>query len=119
MNISITAQNMELTPALKDYVEKRLGGLSKFTSGEPTVVVDIGKTTEHHHKGEIFEAKVSATTPLGKTYHAVSHKSDMYEAIDDVRAEIVRELTSAKDKKTTLFRRGAQKIKNLLRGSRS
>jgi len=110
---------MELTPALKEYTEKRLGGLSKFTTGDPVVVVDLGKTTEHHHKGDIFEAKVTVTTPLGKTHHAVSQKADLYEAIDDVRTEVVRGLTSAKDKKTTLFRRGAQKIKNLLRGSRS
>jgi putative sigma-54 modulation protein len=119
MSISITAQNMDLTPALREYAQKRLGGLAKFTAGEPVVVVEIGKTTEHHHKGDVFEAKVHVTTPLGKEFHAASAKSDMYEAIDDVRTEIVRELTSAKDKKTTLFRRGAQKVKNLLRGFRS
>ncbi len=117
--ISITAQNMELTPALQDYTEKRLGGLGKFTAGDPTVTVEIGKTTEHHHKGDIFEAKVTATTLLGKQYHAVSHKADLYEAIDDVRSEIVRMLTSDKDKKTTLFKRGAQKVKDMLRGFRS
>lgn len=119
MSISITAQNMDMTPALKEYTERRLGGLGKFSAGEPVVVVEIGKTTEHHHKGDVFEAKVHVTTPLGKEFHASSAKSDMYEAIDDVRTEIVRELTSAKDKKTTLFRRGAQKVKNMLRGFRS
>lgn len=119
MSISITAQNTELTPALKDYVEKRLSGLSKYTSSDPVVVVEIGMTSSHHRQGNIFEAKVHVTTPLGKVYHAVSQKTDMYEAIDDVRTEIVRELSSAKDKKTTLFRRGAQKIKGMLRGFRS
>jgi ribosomal subunit interface protein len=116
---TITAQNMELTPALQDYTEKRLGGLGKFTAGEPTVVVEIGKTTEHHHKGDVFVAKVDVTTPLGKQYHAVSHKSDLYEAIDDVRSEIVRMLTTGKEKKITLFKRGAQKVKDILRGFRS
>src|SRR5688572_17818021 len=107
MSISITALNIELTPALKEYVEKRLGGFAKYTSGDPTVVVDIGKTTAHHRQGDIFEAKVHVTTPLGKQYYAVSQKADLYEAVDDVRAEMIRELSSAKDKNTTLFRRGA------------
>lgn len=119
MDISITAQNIELTLALKDYAEKRLGGFAKYTGGVPVVSVEIGKTTAHHKQGDIFEAKVSVTTPLGKKYYAVSQKPDLYEAIDDVRTEMIRELSSAKDKHTTLFRRGAHKIKNMLKGFRS
>jgi putative sigma-54 modulation protein len=119
MNISITAHSIEITPALREYVEKRFSGLAKFTGSEPTVTIDLDKTTEHHHKGEIFEAKAHVTTPLGKQYHADSAKTDMYEAIDDVRTEIVRLLTSGKDKKATLFKRGAQKVKSILKGFRS
>ena len=119
MSISITAHNIEVTEALREYIEKRLSGLAKFTGGDPVSVVEIGKTTSHHRQGEIFEAKVTVTTPLGKVHHVVSQKADLYEAIDDVRTEIVRVLTSGKDKKTALFRRGAQKIKNILRGFRS
>jgi ribosomal subunit interface protein len=119
MNISINAHSIELSPALKEYVEKRFTGLAKFTGSEPTIAIDLDKTTEHHNKGEIFEAKAHITTALGKQYHAASQKADMYEAIDDVRAEVVRLLTSGKDKKTTLFRRGAQRVKNILKGFRS
>ena len=119
MSISIKSTNMELTPALKDYTEKRLGSISKFTGGSATVTTEIGKTSEHHKSGDIFRAEVNVITPLGKQYRAVSEKADLYEAIDDVRTEIIRELSSAKDKNTTLFKRGAQKIKNLLKGLRS
>ncbi len=119
MSITITALNIETTPALRDYIEKRLSGLSKFTQGEPTVTVEIGKSTNHHKQGDIFEAKVNVITPLGKQYIARAEKPDMYEAIDNVRSEIVRELSSAKDKNATLFRRGAQKIKKILRGFRN
>lgn len=119
MAITITTHNTLLTPALQDYVEKRLGNLGKFTAGDPVVAVDLGVVTAHHRQGEIFEVKVDAAAALGKNYHVVSQKGDMYEAIDDARNQIVRLLTTAKDKNTTLFRRGAQKIKNLLRGFRS
>lgn len=119
MSISITAHNTEITTAIRDYIEKRLDGLSKYTAGEPAIAVEVSKTTNHHRQGDIFEAKVHIATPLGKSYHAASQKQDLYEAIDDVRTEVMRELSSAKDKKATLLRRGAQKIKALMRGFRS
>jgi len=119
MGISIKATSLELTPALKDYAEKRLSNLGKFTGGEPMVAIELGKSSGHHNKGDIFRAEVNVLTPLGKQHRAVSEKADMYEAIDDIRAEIVRELTSAKDKKGSLFRRGARKIKNMLKGFRN
>ena len=119
MNISIKSTNIELTPALRDYSEKRLAAITKYTGGDATATVEIGKTTDHHKQGEIFRAEVNVLTPLGKQYRAVSEKTDLYEAIDDVRAEIVRELSSAKGKRLTLFKRGAQQIKNMMRGFRN
>ncbi|HVY35663.1 MAG TPA: ribosome-associated translation inhibitor RaiA [Candidatus Paceibacterota bacterium] len=118
MNISIKATGIELTPAIKDYAEKRLKSISKFTDGEPTLMVEIGKATSHHKQGEIFEARVNVTTPLGKHYYAISEKADLYEAIDDIRAEVVHEITAAKGKQESVFRRGARKFKNMIRGLR-
>ena len=119
MTVSIKSTNITLTPALKDYTEKRLGAITKYTGGSAAITAEIGKTTEHHKSGDIFRAEVNVVTPLGKQYRAESEKADLYEAIDDVRTEIIRELSSAKDKNSTLFKRGAQKIKNLLKGLRS
>lgn len=118
MNISIKATNLELTPALKDYAEKRMKGIVKFTDGDAMIALELGKVSGHHKQGEIFEARVNITTPLGKQYYAVSEKADMYEAIDDVRGEVVREITSAKGKQDSLFRRGARSVKKLLKGFR-
>lgn len=117
MNISIKASNIELTPALKDYTEKRLSALEKY-GGDMTIVAEIGKTTDHHKNGDIFRAEVTVSTALGKQHYAASEKPDLYEAIDDVRDEITRTLTSAKGKQEALWRRGAQKIKNILKGFR-
>ena len=116
MSITIKTTLIELTPALADYTEKRLTTIKKYTEGDPAIAVEIGKTTMHHRNGEIFRAEVNVVTALGKQHRAVSEKKDLYEAIDDVRAEIVRELKGAKSKTRTLFRRGSQKIKNLVRG---
>ncbi|MDB5254837.1 MAG: Ribosomal subunit interface protein [Candidatus Nomurabacteria bacterium] len=116
MSISIKSTLIELTPALADYTEKRLSTITKYTEGECMIAVEIGKTTMHHKNGEVFRAEVNVTTPLGKQYRAVSEKTDLYEAIDDVRTEIVREIKGAKSRTQTLFRRGASKLKGLIKG---
>lgn len=118
MNIAIKATNMELTLALKDYAEKRLGSIVKFTDGDAEIALEIGKETNHHKQGDVFAARATVTTPLGKTYHAESSKADLYEAIDDIRYEIVQAIRSAKGKQDSMFRRGARRIKNMLRGLR-
>lgn len=118
MNIAINATTIELTPTIKDYIEKRFKKVAKYATGVQLMAIDVGKTTEHHRQGDIFEAKANVTTALGKQYYAVSQKEDLYEAIDDLRTEIIREITSAQEKRTTLFRRGAQQVKRMMRGLR-
>ena len=119
MATTIKAINIELTSALRDYAERRFESIAKYAGGEAAVSVEIGKTSNHHHQSNtLFVAQVHVLTMLGKQYHASSEKADLYEAIDDVRAEIVSALTSGKGKKETLFRRGANKIKKLLHGER-
>lgn len=119
MNISIKSTNIELTTALKDYVEKRIGTIGKYSGDVGDAQVEIGKTTAHHKNGDVFRAELNMTNALGKQFRAVSEKQDLYEAIDDVRSEIVREISSAKGKKDALWKRGARKIKNMMRGFRN
>jgi ribosomal subunit interface protein len=116
MAINIKTTTIELTEAIRDYTEKRLGSLEKFSGGIPTVSVEIGKTTEHHKQGDFFSAKATLVTPLGKEYFATSEKDDLYVAIDDVREELRMQLTAGKKKEESLFKRGARRMKNMLRG---
>ena len=117
MNISIKATNLELTPAIKDYTEKRLGkSITKFATDQALIEIELAKTTNHHNKGDVFMAEVMVTNPLGKTYRSVAEKSDLYEAIDVVRDQLIDILSSSKDKQETLFKRGSRKIKSLIKG---
>ncbi len=122
MQIKIKMMNAELTDALSSYVEEKLQSLEKFMvpheNEEPVAYVEIGKTTNHHNSGDVFRAEVT-TTIRGKQFRAVSEKEDLYAAIDDMRAELARELTSHKDRERTLVRRGASMVKNLLRFGRT
>lgn len=111
--------NTFLTPAITDYVEKRLSHLDKFISPEEIDVVmcyvDIGKTSNHHKTGDIFRAEFNLHLG-GKTLRAVSEKEDLYSAIDSVNDEMAKALKSHKEKKTSFLRKGGAKIKKLLKG---
>jgi ribosomal subunit interface protein len=120
--IKIKATNTTLTPSIINYVESKLGRdiLGKF-SGHTKILevsVDIGKTTEHHTHGEIFRAEVNVQVK-GNVLRAVSNKEDLYSAIDDVRDEIIEVLRDSKEKKDALWRRGARKIKDILKWGRN
>jgi ribosomal subunit interface protein len=116
MNTNIKATNMELTEAINDYVNKRLSSISKFVKGgEFSVNVEVGKTTNHHKQGDVFRAEFNIEIS-GEKFYTFSEKEDLYSAIDDAKEEIVRQITSKKDKKQTLYKRGAISIKKMLKG---
>ena len=116
--ISIKATNTELTPAIAEYVRKRIAMLDKVVDAEDTsarVSVEVGKTTHHHQKGDLFRAEFNVHI-AGHDFRAAAEKDDLYAAIDEVRDEIIREVTGYKDKRRTLLRRGGAAIKNVLKG---
>lgn len=121
MNINFQAKNMELTPAIHDYVLQRVTDLGKMLSkieekgGEVLVIFDVAKTTNHHKGGEIFRADCSITID-GKKFYSSSDQSDLYAAIDDVKEKLFHEITRSKAKSQHLFRRGAQKVKDIMKG---
>ncbi len=117
MKINIKATDFSLTPSISEYIEKKIDMLKKFFRGadEVLVSVEVGRTTKHHKSGDIFRAEIHISAG-GEEYYAVVEKDDLYAAIDEVKDEIVHELTSRRKKALRLFRRGGAKIKNLLKG---
>ncbi len=118
MRINIKATNLELTNAISDYVEKRVASLEKFVdkNDESAIAqVEVGKSTKHHQSGDIFRAEINLHI-AGKDLRAVAEKDNLYSAIDEAKDEMTREITSHKDRKRTLIRRGGARIKDFLRG---
>jgi len=116
MKINIKATNMDLTEAITNYTNKKLDGLRKFIkNNEAIIYVEVGKTTNHHKRGDVFKAEFNIEV-LGNKFYSVSEKEDLYKAIDDVKEEIVRQIKNDKNRKQTLFKRGAKSIKKMLKG---
>ncbi len=117
MNIKIKTTALSLTPAISEYIEKKLDTIEKFFKDDTTAKFDIelAKTTNHHKKGDIFRAEIHIIAKGINTY-ASSEKEDLYTAIDMVRDEILREIKTTNEKKRTSQRKGGAKIKNIIKG---
>jgi putative sigma-54 modulation protein len=118
MKINLKARNLEITPAINDYVEKRLCHAEKFIGREAdsaVLEVEIEKTSNHHKEGEIFAVEVK-THLSHRDVYAKSEREDLYQAIDAVENDLVRILEEGKAKRLSLVRRGHAKIKNMIKG---
>ncbi len=117
MNIKIRSRNFDLTPAIHDYVTKKISTLEKFLGAKDNILceVEIGRTTRHHNSGDIFRAEVNIIEPGNKQIYAVAEEADLYMAIDVVRDEAERAIVSRKTKRFKLIRRAGARIKELLK----
>ncbi len=119
MKYNVKATDFPITPAISEYLDKKISHLDKFINPnlEDSIMcyVEIGKTTEHHKTGDLFKAEFTVHIG-GKVFRASTEKEDLYSAIDVAVEEMGEELKSFKNKKKSLIRRGASKIKSIIKG---
>jgi len=121
MKINIKATNFELTLAITDYLDNKLGSLKKFKRylGQEEANwlcnVEVGKATAHHLHGEIFRAEVQLFFADQHIYKEATAQN-LYAAIDAVKDEVGAALSAHGQKRQTLIRRGGRAVKNILRG---
>lgn len=118
MRHNIKTTDFSLTPAIKDYVEKRVEHLDKFVNPAdkelPMCYVEIGKTTNHHKNGDLFRAEFTIHIG-GKSFRAEAEQEDLYAALDKITEEMTEELKSFKDKNVSLIKRSGAKIKSIIK----
>ena len=84
MTINITHHGIELTPALKQYVEEKMESLLKYFDSIRHMDVEIGLANHHHQKGKIYECKAVVQVG-GDVMRLEKEANDQYKAIDKVR----------------------------------
>ncbi len=117
MNIHIKTTNITLTEAISAYVNKRLEKISKLTSDDSSAQCDVelGRTTAHHHKGDVFRCEIHLVGS-GINIYTSAEKEDLYASVDEVQEGVLRELTAGKKKSTSRIRRGGAKVKAMMKG---
>ena len=100
MKINIKTSNLDLTPALNQYIEEKIGSLSKFLKnyekeGEIQVRIEVARTTRHHHRGDVFRTEINLDLP-GKMLRNVAEREDARFAINEAKDELQREIKKYK-----------------------
>ncbi len=104
MVIQVKGTLLELTPAIREYVEEKMAPLGKFLKrfeqkGDLQLFVEIARSTKHHHRGDVFYAEATLTV-LGNVLRVEHYDADARVAIDVVRDKLKLELERYKEKRT-------------------
>lgn len=99
MNYNIRGENIEVTPALRDYVEKKVGKLERYFDTTP--VADVNVRMQVLNNQHIIEITIPMPQLLlrGEETH-----TDMYAAIDNVIEKLERQIRKHKTKVNRKFR---------------
>ena len=100
MNITVRGKNIEVTPALRDYVEKRVSKVTKYFSDVGNINAALRVEKNKHY--------VEVTVPVdGIFLRAQEVTDDMYSSIDLVIDKIERQIRKHKTKLMKRFRGGS------------
>ncbi|MEK7149823.1 MAG: ribosome-associated translation inhibitor RaiA [Patescibacteria group bacterium] len=102
MKIIIKAKELKLTPAITDYINKKIGPLAKFVKkfenkSEAEAVIEIARTTRHHRHGEVYYAEANLYVK-GIVIRAEQLDEDIRAAIDKMKDTLKLELQKHKEK---------------------
>ena len=89
MHIDFYGKNIDLTPALKQYVEEKLERLEKYAQTISYAKVTFERS-KHHRRGEIATAHIQLTTPKGEV-SAKEEAFDFRAAVDLVQEKLERQ----------------------------
>ena len=92
MQIETHGQQMEVTPALRDYVETRLARLSRHFDHPCEIRVQLGLDKPEHR------AEATITLTGRAPMHAIANGVDMYAAIDLLTDKLDRLLMKHKER---------------------
>lgn len=118
MQITVNTHNLDATEAVKNYAEEKLGIVAKYLpeNENADLVITLGKTSEHHTHGNVFEAKARIKSGNTEVYVS-SVKDDMYAAIDELKDKALENFAQKSDKNKSLLRKFARKVKAIFRGN--
>ncbi len=113
--INTKATNITITPELETLLEQKFAPLGKLIHEKEVArcEIELEKTAEHQ-SGRIFRAEVNFTSG-GTLFRTEATEEQIEQAIDKTRNELKAELLRAHGKRQSMFKRGSQAIKNMLR----
>ncbi|UII55605.1 ribosome-associated translation inhibitor RaiA [Cytobacillus spongiae] len=100
MNYNIRGENIEVTPAIREYAEKKIAKLERYFNESPNATVHVNLKTYNDKK-----SKVEVTIPMPHlVLRAEEIHDDMYAALDLITDKLERQIRKHKTKVNRKFR---------------
>ncbi|MDG5471630.1 ribosome-associated translation inhibitor RaiA [Jeotgalibacillus sp. ET6] len=100
LNYNIRGENIEVTPAIREYVEKKIDKLERYFNDTPDANVHVNLKVYNDK-----QTKVEVTIPMPRlTLRAEERHEEMYAAIDLILDKLERQIRKHKTKVNRKFR---------------
>ena len=111
MQFVIKGKNLQLTPALKDYAEKKLRSIKKYFDG----IIEVDVTLSVKDSKDMSKSRVCEVTAWagGHVIRGRKASEDLYASIDMVTDKIERQVKKFKEKNTSKRRHLRGEDKNI------
>lgn len=118
MNYNIKGTGMDISDEMRGYVEKKLTAIDKLVQDDTSAHMDVELVYLTSKESKKYRAEFTFALD-GSIHRAEAFGDALHEAVDIAAGELVRELAQYKKKRQHIFRRGAVKVKEYIRGFRS
>ena len=106
MNYNIRGENIEVTPAIREYVEKKIGKLERYFTETPDANVHVNLKVYNDKT-----TKVEITIPLPSlVLRAEETNADMYAGIDLINDKLERQIRKYKTKVNRRSRESGKEV---------
>lgn len=107
MKINIKATKLNLTPELKDYIEKKMDMLEKYLGRIQALGChfEVGLGVGGQSSGKIYRAEANLNLP-GELLRVERSEKDIFKAIDKVKDHLAGLIKKYKEKKIDRKRKG-------------
>ncbi|MEO4054194.1 ribosome-associated translation inhibitor RaiA [Solibacillus sp. CAU 1738] len=103
LNFNIRGENIEVTPAIREYVENKIEKVERYFSDDINANANVNLKVYNDK-----QTKVEVTIPMKNlTLRAEERHDDMYAAIDLIVDKLERQIRKHKTKVNRKFREGA------------
>ena len=109
MQLTVKGKNLDLTPELVSYAERKIGKLQKLLADQTRVTVELAvERNPSIAANQIAEATIWTKGPVLRAREA---STDMKAAIDALADKLERQVERYRDKRTVERRREASRAK--------
>ncbi len=99
MQIRVKETEIKINRGIYSFLKKKIKTLEKFLPDIPDLIIEaeLGLTTRHHQKGNVYRAEIQIAMPGKRMLRAVSEKENLRSAILEAKEQMEAQLIKRKD----------------------